>query len=86
MGSLMFFHLLFSLVTHEDERVANDLFHRAYIAAWLLRVLKMSKYFPSDVKTPDVGGQDLSEEEKFIGDQLMHNIQLLAFNSHEVIK
>ena len=81
---MSFIYNFSSTVTHESERVADDLFHRAYIAAWLLRLLKISKYFPDNVKTPDVGDQNLSEEEQFIGGLLLHNLQLSPFNAHEV--
>ncbi|XP_023288361.1 SET and MYND domain-containing protein 4 isoform X2 [Orussus abietinus] len=77
-----FFH---NLVTHEDERTSEDLFHRAYIAAWLLRLLKTkSVYFPEDERTPDAPGQQLSASELFVADLLQHNLQLLQFNSHEI--
>ncbi|XP_015599275.1 SET and MYND domain-containing protein 4 [Cephus cinctus] len=72
------------LVTHEDERTADDLFHRAHMAAWLLRVLKRTSYLPKDVITPDDAQHKLSEIEIFIGGLLLHNIQLLQFNAHEI--
>ncbi|XP_046740087.1 SET and MYND domain-containing protein 4-like isoform X2 [Diprion similis] len=75
---------LHGLVTHEDERTADDLFHRAYMAGWLLRLLKRSSYFPEEVNTPDTADSQLSPEEIFVGGLILHNIQLLQFNAHEI--
>lgn len=74
----------YSLVTHEDERSVEDIFHRAYMAGWLLRLLKMADYLPADVKTADLPGEKLSNEELHMADLLLHNLQLLQFNSHEI--
>lgn len=71
-------------VTHEDKRLAEDIFHRAYMAAWLLRLLKIGHYIPDNVKTIDSVESKLSNEELFIAELLLHNLQLLQFNSHEV--
>ena len=71
-------------MTHEDERTSEDLFHRAYMAAWLFRLLKTSSYFPVDVKTPDVAEVKLSDGELFVAGAILKHIQLLQFNSHEV--
>lgn len=54
------------------------------MAAWLLRVLKMSSYVPKNVKTPDTAGIPLSKGEIMIADAILHHLQLLQFNSHEV--
>ncbi|XP_044596476.1 SET and MYND domain-containing protein 4-like [Cotesia glomerata] len=71
-----------SLVTHESERTIDDLFHRAYMAAWLLRVLKTSPYFPESVKTAPQ--EPLSEDELYVADLLCHHLQLLQYNTHEI--
>jgi len=73
------------IVTHEDKRLPEDLFHRAYMAAWLFRLLKTGEYFPENVKSADSAESRLSDEELFISELLLHNLQLLQFNSHEVI-
>ncbi|XP_015112458.1 SET and MYND domain-containing protein 4 [Diachasma alloeum] len=73
-----------SMVTHESERTEEDLFHRAYMAAWLLRVLKKSAYLPEDLKTPDLAEYTLTEDESFLGGLLLHHLQLLQFNTHEI--
>lgn len=75
---------IFHLVTHEDERTVEDIFHRTYMASWLLRLIKTTNYFPENIKTPDVSEVQLSKEELFIGQLILHNLQLLQFNTHEV--
>lgn len=71
-------------MTHEDKRTVEDIFHRTFMACWLLRLLKTTNYFPENVKTPDSSEEQLSNEELFIGHLLLHNLQLLQFNAHEV--
>lgn len=71
-------------MTHERERTSEDLFHRAYVSAWLLRLLKVTSYFPENVKTPDTIDQPLSKGELLVAGAILHHIQLLQFNSHEV--
>lgn len=77
---MTFYHL----VTHEDKRLPEDIFHRAYMAAWLFRLLKTGEYLPESMKTADTADSRLSEEELFIAELLLHNLQLLQFNSHEI--
>ncbi|KAI4479584.1 hypothetical protein M0804_010981 [Polistes exclamans] len=72
------------LVTHEDQRTSEDIFHRAYIAAWLLRLVKTTTYLPNNDKTPDSFEVKLSDAELFVGELLLHHLQLLQFNSHEI--
>ncbi|KAG7209348.1 hypothetical protein KM043_015449 [Ampulex compressa] len=78
------YETLYGLVTHEDRRSTEDIFHRAYIASWLLRLLKTGDYIPECSRTPDLPGQSLSDDELFIGELLLHNLQLLQFNPHEI--
>ncbi|XP_029675383.1 SET and MYND domain-containing protein 4-like [Formica exsecta] len=74
----------YNLVTHEDKRLPEDIFHRAYMAAWLLRLLRTGEYLPENIKTTDTADSRLSDEELFIAGLLLHNLQLLQFNSHEI--
>ncbi|EZA53989.1 SET and MYND domain-containing protein [Ooceraea biroi] len=74
----------YNLITHEDKRLPEDIFHRAYMAAWLFRLLKTSEYLPENVKTADSADSKLSDEELFIAGLLLHNLQLLQFNTHEI--
>ncbi|XP_011498185.1 PREDICTED: SET and MYND domain-containing protein 4 [Ceratosolen solmsi marchali] len=74
----------YNLVSHEDKRTTEDLFHRAYIAAWLLRVLKTSSYFPLTANKTDSAEVELSEGELAVADAILHHLQLLQFNSHEI--
>lgn len=72
------------IVTHEDTRTVEDLFHRTYIASWLLRLLKKGPYFPKHVKTPDTIEAKLSDGELYIGGLILHNLMTIQFNAHEV--
>ncbi|XP_035734855.1 SET and MYND domain-containing protein 4-like [Vespa mandarinia] len=74
----------YDLVTHEDERSNEDIFHRAYIAAWLLRLMKTTTYLSDKDKTPDSAESNLSKAELLVAELLLHHLQLLQFNSHEI--
>lgn len=78
------FKIMFRLVTHEDTRTVEDLFHRTYIASWLLRLLKKGPYFPKHVKTPDTIEAKLSDGELYIGGLILHNLMTIQFNAHEI--
>ncbi|XP_051162262.1 SET and MYND domain-containing protein 4-like isoform X2 [Leptopilina boulardi] len=75
---------LYGMVSHEDKRTVEDIFHRTFMACWLLRLLKTTSYFPENIKTPDTSEDLLSNEELFIGHLILHNLQLLQFNAHEI--
>ncbi|KAI4487055.1 hypothetical protein M0802_012078 [Mischocyttarus mexicanus] len=83
-GKTLFQMLCIFIVTHEDQRTSEDLFHRAYIAAWLLRLVKTTTYLPNKDRTPDSSEVKLSDAELFVGELLLHHLQLLQFNSHEI--
>ncbi|XP_011883193.1 PREDICTED: SET and MYND domain-containing protein 4 [Vollenhovia emeryi] len=74
----------YNLVTHEDKRLPEDIFHRAYMAAWLFRLLRVGEYLPENVRSTDSADSKLSDEELFIAELMLHNLQLLQFNSHEI--
>lgn len=54
------------------------------MAAWLLRVLKKSTYLPESSKTPDTVESKLTNDELFFGGLLLHHLQLMQFNTHEI--
>lgn len=63
-----------NLVSHSDRRPVDDYLHTAHVADFLFQLLKKVNYFKSgDAKM-----------EKFIGGLLLHHIQCLQFNCHEV--
>ena len=68
----------FNLVNHHEERKIGDIFHRAMFTVFLLRCLQSQGYFP----TPP--SEKLSDDEVYIGTLLMHFLELLQFNAHEV--
>jgi len=68
----------YNLVNHHDQRKIGDIFHRSMFTVFLLRCLQSQGYFP----TPP--GDKLTEDEVYIGSLLMHFLELLQFNAHEV--
>jgi len=68
----------FNLVNHHSERKTGDIFHRSMFTVFLLRCLQSQGYFPN---TP---GETATEDEIFIGTVLMHFLEVLQFNAHEV--
>jgi len=70
---------LFNLVGLQKERWAEDIFARTMMAVALLKILKKSLYFPdrSDAET-------FTDDEIFIGSLILHHLNVLQFNAHEV--
>lgn len=68
----------FNLVNHHGKRPTGDIFHRAMFSVYLLRCLQSQGYFA------DSPGDNLSEDEVLIGTLLMHFLEVLQFNAHEV--
>ena len=75
---------LYNLVTHHSERKIGDVFHRSMFSVMLLRCLKKEGYFGDDRKDLDPDGDNLTEDECYIGVLLNHFLSVLQFNSHEV--
>uniref|UniRef100_A0A182TQX6 MYND-type domain-containing protein n=1 Tax=Anopheles melas TaxID=34690 RepID=A0A182TQX6_9DIPT len=63
---------VYKLVTHESTRSPEDFFQRTLMATLLNACLTLGGY----------GG--CPQEQNFIGGLLVHNLQLLQFNAHEV--
>ena len=68
----------FNLVNHHSERETGDIFHRSMFSVFLLRCLQSQGYFPNKP------GDTLTEDEAFIGSLLIHFLEVLQFNAHEV--
>lgn len=63
----------YALVTHEENRTMEEMFHRTLMAKFLLGCLLTNGYLK--------GNEHLRE---YIGNLILHNIQVLQFNAHEV--
>lgn len=77
---------VFNLVTHENKRTPENLLNRAFMAVFLLDCLKQTSYFTQEdenIENGDVTGPP-SENEIYIAELLLHNLQVLQFNAHEV--
>ncbi|XP_058123652.1 SET and MYND domain-containing protein 4 [Anopheles ziemanni] len=64
---------VYKLVTHESERTPEDLFQRTLMATMLNTCLTLGGYSGLN-----------SETQNYIGGLLLHNLQLLQYNAHEV--
>ncbi|XP_063881235.1 SET and MYND domain-containing protein 4-like isoform X2 [Scylla paramamosain] len=67
----------------EEHRSGRDFFHRALIAAFLLKILQRAHYFG---KWDDEGPPDkpLTEDEALLGRLLLRHLQVSQFNAHEL--
>ncbi|XP_065073779.1 SET and MYND domain-containing protein 4 [Ochlerotatus camptorhynchus] len=63
---------VYQLVTHEDKRTPEDFFQRTLMATLLNACLTLGGYYKS------------KDSESFIGGLLVHNLQLLQYNAHEI--
>ncbi|GJQ67089.1 hypothetical protein Trydic_g21970 [Trypoxylus dichotomus] len=70
---------LYNLCTHSSTRPKGEFLHYSFMAIYLLRLLKLTNYFPYETKD-DV----LTEEECFIGGLILRHLQILQFNAHEL--
>ncbi|XP_054273214.1 SET and MYND domain-containing protein 4 isoform X2 [Macrosteles quadrilineatus] len=71
---------LANLVTHADKRKADDFVSRTLMALFLLKILEHSGYIPSE----DCDDDKLSGMRLFLGSVLLHLLQCLQFNAHEI--
>ncbi len=69
----------FNLVSHHEKRKVGDMFHRAMLAAMLMRCMKKYGYFGPDAKEGI-----LTEDECFVGTILCQFLEVNQFNAHEV--
>lgn len=70
------------MVRHEKERPTYSFLQYAFMSAFLVKFLDVNHYFDSDIsgKTGDL----CDDDKVFVGSLIMHNLQVLQFNSHEV--
>ncbi|KAK4871558.1 hypothetical protein RN001_015682 [Aquatica leii] len=70
---------VYKLCRNEHMRKTKEYFHYTIISIYLLRLLKTSTYFNKIV--PE---NKLTEDEVFICKLILHNLELLQFNAHEI--
>lgn len=63
---------IYNLVSHANERSAEDFFQRSVMTSFLTSILKGGGFFQSD------------ENINFISTLIFRNLQILQFNAHEV--
>ncbi|XP_043197664.1 SET and MYND domain-containing protein 4-like [Amphibalanus amphitrite] len=71
------------LVTLSELRKPEDFFHRTLMAVLLLKHLRVAGFF-GEVTEDDPADRALSSDELLVGSLLLHHLQLLQFNAHEV--
>lgn len=75
------FFRLYNLVCHSERRTMEDYFHRVVMVIFMVKALKKTKYF----EDRGTGISDtISDTEAYIGSLLMHFLEIVQFNSHEV--
>ncbi|KAF5303889.1 hypothetical protein FQR65_LT08083 [Abscondita terminalis] len=70
---------VYNLCRNEHMRNTKEYFHYTIIAIYLLRLLKTSTYF--DTVTEE---DKLTDDEVFICKLILHNLEVLRFNAHEI--
>lgn len=70
---------VFNLCKHENVRKHEEYLHLTFMAIFLLRLLKTTDYFGEESYD-----EILSDDEKLIGGLMLHHLQLLQFNAHEI--
>jgi hypothetical protein len=70
---------LYNMVGLNEQRWTEDLFNRSLMAVGLLKILKAAGYFLHE-SVPDV----YTDDEIFIGSLLLHHLNVLQFNAHEI--
>lgn len=66
---------VYGMVTHSDETQFEINFHRYLMANFLVHLLNLGGYFD---------GHDKNEVFNFVGNLVLHNINILKFNAHEI--
>ncbi|XP_046398326.1 SET and MYND domain-containing protein 4-like [Ischnura elegans] len=84
------------MVTHEAERSVEDLFQRAVMATFLVKCLReWTEFFEEEESTAQqqsaapedaTNGDALNDDDLLVGDLLMHHLQMMQFNAHEVFE
>lgn len=63
---------------HENKRTHFDFFQRSVMAIILLKYLQRTKFFPTEPN------RQLTDAELYVGQLLLHNLQVTQFNAHEI--
>lgn len=71
---------------HENERKPEDMMNRIFMTLFLLQCLQKTSYFHKNSTASNADEQlpHLTDEEIFIAQLILHHLQILQFNAHEV--
>lgn len=67
---------VYGLIRHEDKRDDKSYFQNAFMATFLIDLLRAAGYFELD--------ENIEDSATFIGTLILRNLQFLQFNSHEI--
>lgn len=81
------YRAILNLLTLSEQRSPIDMLERTLMAVFLIKCLRHTSFFKS-VSCKDMEGSIglRSEEEVYTGRLLLHNLQMLQFNAHEVFE
>lgn len=72
------YKILYNMCRHENKRTHFDFFQRSVMAIILLKYLQRTKFFPTEPN------RQLTDAELYVGQLLLHNLQVTQFNAHEI--
>lgn len=75
-----------TLIGHESEREPEDMMNRIFLTLFLLQCLRKTSYLQKN-STPSNENEKsnhLNDEEILIAQLILHHLQILQFNAHEV--
>ncbi|XP_075232521.1 protein-lysine N-methyltransferase SMYD4-like [Lycorma delicatula] len=74
---------VYYLERNESQRSVEDFLQRTHMAVFLFKCLKTAGFFINSDSNEEKDSQ-LSDDELYIGGLMLHNLQFLQFNAHEV--
>ncbi|XP_076450362.1 protein-lysine N-methyltransferase SMYD4-like [Babylonia areolata] len=78
------YHTMYHLVGHCNKRTVKDLWSRALRAAFLVKCLEQTGFFPGTHDQGPVMEEKRLEDLSYIGGHIMRHLMMLPCNAHEV--
>lgn len=69
---------IFNLITNSRVRKLNDLFRRAFVSFFLVKLLEKNSFFEGD------SAEGFKENQWFIGGLILRHLQSISCNAHEI--
>ncbi|XP_023338753.1 SET and MYND domain-containing protein 4 isoform X2 [Eurytemora carolleeae] len=74
----------YNLVCHEDKLDSEEFLLRTFVSTFLLKLLQFNNFFSEQQQQQQQQAVEISEKEKFIGTLLLHFINTLPQNVHDI--